>query len=480
MDTEQTIESLLNVVVLYSKKDELYRNDLAPYLNQLQEQQVFSDIRYMEAESFDSRRFIDLLPRIDICICLLSIDFLDAMSRFSSIQQKIMDEHRVKRLQVAVYLLQDWPTEHTHFRSGIILPDDDKPILSGKWEYLHDAMEAANNKLLPICEEYRDYKDEVESEWEIVKDSGSELLYWQFIKEFPHCAYARIAKNQLNDLIEQRLWQRAKKSGMAQDYYHYLQSAPLRNYQLEAASTMASIEESEAKIWEDVSTFDSAELYYRYKLQFPRGQQLVNVDKKLEVLAEKEAIKLGEEVEPEDYNAFFLWRKTYDALKEKPADLYAVNTYVQYCNVLRGKAYRLTKNLASRPYTFGIYVILFLLAEFGLYTLFRSPEPLDMRLISTIIKSLIAVLFNLFVIYKVYRSLELLQEDQTFAQNSVELMRRASVLLRASYITSDQQSVQEILGVMTTVEEKIGAINKKSFLNYLVEPRAAAGDTSSP
>jgi hypothetical protein len=75
METEQTLKSLLTVVVLYSKKDELYRNDLAPYLNQLQEQQVFSEIRYIEAESFDSRRFTDLLPRIDICVCLLSIDF---------------------------------------------------------------------------------------------------------------------------------------------------------------------------------------------------------------------------------------------------------------------------------------------------------------------------------------------------------------------------------------------------------------------
>jgi hypothetical protein len=475
METEQTLKSLLTVVVLYSKKDELYRNDLAPYLNQLQEQQVFSEIRYIEAESFDSRRFTDLLPRIDICVCLLSIDFLDAMSRFSSIQQKIMDEHRVKRLRVAVYLLHDWPTEHTYFRSGIILPDDDKPILSGEWKYLHDAMEAANHKLIPVCEAYRDYKEEVDFEWEMVKDSGSEVLYWQFLRQYPHCAHARLAQNQLNDLIEQRLWQKAKKSGMAQDYYHYLQSAPLRNYQLEAASALATIEESEAKIWEDISKFESAPLYYRYKLQFPKGKQNPTVDKKLEVLTQKQAIKLGEEVVPEEYNALFLWRKTYDALKDKPADLYAVNTYVQYCNILRRKAFKLNRNLATKPYSFGLYVILFLLTEFALYTLFKSPEPLDMRLISNIIKGLIAVLFNLFIIYKVYRSIELLQEDQTFAQNAMELMRRASVLLRASYITGDQQSVQEILGVMSTVEEKVGLINKKGFLNYLVEPRGGRG-----
>jgi hypothetical protein len=111
-----------------------------------------------------------------------------------------------------------------------------------------------------------------------------------------------------------------------------------------------------------------------------------------------------------------------------------------------------------------------------LYILYSKVlKPLDMRLISNIIKGLIAVLFNLFIIYKVYRSIELLQEDQTFAQNAMELMRRASVLLRASYITGDQQSVQEILGVMSTVEEKVGLINKKGFLNYLVEPRGGRG-----
>ena len=471
MSSTPTIDvpsTLLNAIFLFASNDDLYRKDLSPYFNQLAEAGVFSSLQYFIVDPLDSRKLLDVLPKTDICFCLITVDFLDAFSRNLSMQQKLMDEHNLKRLSVVSLLLHDWPVEHTLFRTSIVLPDKNKPILGGEWSHVYEAMRESSEVLLKECTRIRTHKDELEQAYEELEGSEDELKYWAFLKKYRHSHFAKEVKKQLDERIEKRLWQKASATGSADDYLEYIQSAPLRTHHLDAASMLNSIEESEEAIWNDTQQAAKPEFFLRYKASFPKGKYVgFSTEEAARLL--KEPLEYPKDDDAEDFQAYFLIRKAYEALKNRPSEIFAMESYLKYCLVLRGRVGRLVSDLNGKTFLFITYGIGVILLEFMLYLLVRGPGALDISLDSNFLRNVLLILVNLFFIYRVVRSLEHVRADLQFAQNAQEMMKRAGVLIKASFISHDSQSIQKILNVMASLEDKMKVIRKKSFLTYLTE-----------
>lgn len=460
--------ALLNAIFLFASNDDLYRKDLAPYFNQLAEAKLFSSLQYFVVDPLDSRKLMEILPQTDICFCLITVDFLDALSRHQSIQRKLMDEHHLKRLSVVSLLLHDWPVDHTLFKTSIVLPGKNKPILGGEWSHVYEAMKEASEILFKECTRIRAYKDELEQEYEDLQGSDDELKYWAFLKKYRHSHLAKQVKSQLDESIENRLWQQATKTGSAHDYLEYLQSAPLRMHHLDAASMLNTLEESEEAIWKDTQQVNKPEFFLRYKALFPKGKY---VDFSTEEAARllKQPLEYPKKDDAEDFQAYFLIRKAYEALKNRPGEIFAMESYLKYCLVLRGRVGRLVGDLNGKTFLFITYGIGVILLEVMLYLLVRGPGALDISLDSNFLRNALLILVNLFFMYRIVRSLEHVRADLQFAQNAQEMLKRANVLIKASFISHDNQSIQKILNVMASVEDKMKLIRKKSFLSYLIE-----------
>jgi hypothetical protein len=460
--------TLLNAIFLFASNDDLYRKDLSSYFNQLLEAKVFSSLQYFAVDPLDSRKLTEVLPQTDLCFCLITVDFIDAFSKRQSMQHKLMDEHQLKRLRVVSLLLHDWPVDHTLFKTSIILPDRNKPILGGEWSHMYEAMQQSSEILFRECIQIRAYKDEITQAYEELQGSDDEIRYWAFLKKYGHSHLAKTVKKELDEMIEERLWQKASTTGSAEHYLEYLQSAPLRKHQLDAASILNNIEESEELIWKDTQQVARPEFFLRYKASFPKGKY---VDFSTQEAARllKDPLEYPKDDDAEDFQAYFLLRKAYEALKNRPSEIFAMESYLKYCLVLRGRVEQLVRDMNGKSFLFITYGVGVLLLEIMVYLLVRGPGAIDLSLDTNFLRNALFVLINVFFMYRVFRSLEHVKADLQFAQNAQEMMKRASVLLKASFISHDNQSVQKILHVMASVEDKMKAIRKKSFLSYLFE-----------
>ena len=183
----------------------------------------------------------------------------------------------------------------------------------------------------------------------------------------------------------------------------------------------------------------------------------------------KEPLEYPKDDDAEDFQAYFLIRKAYEALKNRPSEIFAMESYLKYCLVLRGRVGRLVSDLNGKTFLFITYGIGIILLELMLYLLVRGPGVLDISLDTNFLRNVLLILINLFFIYRIVRSLEHVRADLQFAQNAQEMMKRAGVVIKASFISHDSQSIQKILNVMASLEDKIKVIRKKSFLTYLIE-----------
>jgi len=454
---------LLSALFLYSEQDTEYLDKLKYFLNLSQQDKNLSVVRYFYLEKFQRRRFLDNLQRSDICFCLFSDYFRSLIGGYPEVEQKLMDEHQLKRVRVVTFLLNNSQIELTPFRSSFILPGISHPIQGELWKHEEDAMRQAYRTLGPICLQLRRYKDNVQRSWDNIKNSKDEALFEGFLEIFPHCRYAAEARKQLDELREDRLWQAAIENDDAVSYYDYLQLAPLRYHFQDAASRLNAIEENEELIWNDVREKARPEFYLKYKAYFPNGKYNEFIDNELKRQLRK-PISLAKKDKPESFEGFFLKKKAYEALQGKPEEVFSMESYLDYCKSIRNQLSRLYRKLSRKVVEYGAYIAMLVLVE--LFFLWIQPD-LEAWLNRNAFVFLLALGINIWFFYRAYQGYYHISQDLDTVKGNGELLKRASVLIKASFITGDKKSVKQVLEVMRDIEDHQKEVDKKGFLYYL-------------
>ncbi|MCG8331599.1 MAG: hypothetical protein MI974_28175 [Chitinophagales bacterium] len=463
---------LLYAVFLYSEKDNNYREELQSYLSLLEKERIFTKIDYWPVDDLNVRRLKKRLPDIDICFCLMSTYFLAAMSKDVAFERYLMGKHQLKHLRVISFLLREWKMEETVFRSSYILPEKDKPLLANVWESGHQAMLYAYNKLPAICQDVRERKDEVEAAWSFLQDHKREANYWRFLRKYRFCRYAKQARQELDELVESRLWKNAIRRQTAAAYYQYLREAPLRKHYLEAASLLHAIEESEEMVSKDMVRNDLPSYYLRYKSLFPKGKyQEFAHDKVKGFLKEEPLLEEEPQEMVNDDQAFYLLKKAYSALKDDPEGLFSLESYIKYCWAIRVKMTGLVRRLQNMPFNFISMLMLIIFFEMMLLVFFSMREGLIDVLTANLRITFFMVIVHMFAFIFVRRAYHNIIVDRQFANDAQTLLKRASVLIKASFITNDQRSINQILKVVLMIEEKEKEVSKKGFLDYMIQNR---------
>lgn len=457
----------LSAVLLYSEQDATARGELDNYLELLRLHGSFNLLKSYDLEGLEVRRFLSSLPQVDMCLCLLSPAFLSTMQQKGNLLRRLMDEHQVQRLTVVTLLLKSWPTEATPLRSSIVLPAKDKPIKATIWTAPHDAFMDIYQALPGICEAIYVHKRAVEEAWTVLQNDKVEASYRIFLNKYPYCKWAPQALQELNELCENRLWEAAQEKKNALAYYQYLRDAPLRNHYLDAASALNSIEENEDQVWQDLQEAPSPSLFIRYRSLFPKGKYLQEARKGLsEGLSPQ--LALGS---PTKGDSLFLTRKVQEIMKSRTDELFDLNNYLNYALTLRGKLNKLKKNLNNRPLTFLSGWLSGMLILFLLYSISTTSGTLTESLSLSNFRLYAFLLAGVIFSYRVYRSVVLVGEDKEFVSEKEELLKRASVLLKACYIEDDHITAEKILSTMVAIENEIDQINDKGFFFYLFSSR---------
>jgi hypothetical protein len=460
------VRPLLSAVFLYSDKDESYQQRVRYFMNLARQDKTLSGVKYHTLESFHKGRFIRNLSNTDLCICLYSDYFKAWMGDHPGIAERLMEEHQLRRLQVICLMLNDAGIEETPMRSSHIFPYRKPPIQDAYWSVEEDAIRSAYISLRPVCELFRRYKNNVNRSWEKIKDSNDEDDFTGFLELFPYSWYSEKARNIRNELMEQRLWKTAQEEGTAAAYFDYIQRTPLKHHYDEATTFLNTIEENEALIWQDVEAQQRPEYYIYYKGLFPRGKRNEAIDKELGRIFKKPITLSEEEEDPDEFEGLYLIKKTYEALRDSPEEMFSFQAYMRYCLTLRGAASKLSKKLSFKVLEYGLYVFMVVLVE--LFLLYTTPD-LKNWLNDNAIEVLLATGLNLFFLYRATRGYQHLEQDIFTAKEDNELLKRASVLIKASFISGDAGAVQKIAEILRVIEERIKEVNHKSFLTYLSE-----------
>jgi hypothetical protein len=463
-----------NAVFVYSEKDELLRQSLADYLLMLQERGLLGEVRYYCLESFGTSRLTQLIEQADIFLFLFSVSLMTNLPPGVAALEELSRQHKLKRLKLIALLSRAWDVADTPFQGAITLPEGQRPILSNDWSSPHQAYEHIFEKLQVICQETADYKVALELAWQDAVTQHEEGSYFHFLQSYPFSKYTKKAKAAINRLQEDELWQEALQQGSVESYAQYLIKSPLHEQVKEASNWIDETEESEAANWAEAEKQGRAEFFFRYKAAFHRGNHLEKANQKIKELLSKQVPIDGRYASQLASN--YLMHRAYRKLE--PEAIFALDSYLKYCWLLRTNVDRLALNQGSNRLVFLLFYGLFFLSEFFIlnsYGFFWGEgDSLGLK----ILKIGAIATSNLLLLRQMYWSMGSLALDVRFLENARGFLRRAAVQLKVSFLANDIIRVQQILTLLVQVEQKASLIEKKNILQYLASTRPSEGQAT--
>lgn len=463
-----------NAVFIYSEKDELLRQGLADYLIMLQERGLLGETRYYCLESFGTTRLTQLIGQADLFLFLFSVSLMANLPPGIAALEELARQHKLKRLKLIALLSRSWDVADTPFQGAITLPEGQRPILGNDWSSPHQAYEHIFEKLQVICQETAAYKASLELAWQDAAAQHEVESYYHFLQSYPYSKYTKKAKASINRLQEDELWQEALQRGTVESYAQYLIRSPLHEHVVEASNWIDATEDSEAANWAEAEKQGRAEFFFRYKAAFHRGNHLAQANHNIKELLSKQVPIEGTYPSPLESN--YLMHQAYQKLQ--PEAIFALESYLKYCWLMRTNIDRLALNQGSNRLVFLLFYGLFFIVEFSIlnsYSFFWGEEgSLGLK----IVKIGAIATFNLLLFRQMYWSMNNLALDVRFLENARGFLRRAAVQLKVSFLANDVIRVQQILALLVKVEQKAGLIEKKNILQYLASTRPSEGQAA--
>lgn len=112
-----------------------------------------------------------------------------------------------------------------------------------------------------------------ERDWQIAYQSNTILGYRRFLNKYPNSPHGRFARNKIKVIEEKDAWSKATKQNTIYAYESFIKSYPNSQYDYEARNKIQQLKDVQA--WELAEAESTSTAYKQYLTNFPNGTKRV-------------------------------------------------------------------------------------------------------------------------------------------------------------------------------------------------------------
>lgn len=457
----------IHLTCIYARKDAFILQHMSSHLERLRLEEVIDGLEFMEVDSgaFVERQYPKQVREADIYLLLVSPHLIASPFLHSAFLTKLLSAHRNGQIKVIPISVAECDLESTPLARLPNLHNNSVPIRNERDRSLEATLTSISQELSAAIADWRRQKQELENRWLEAQAADEIIYYLNFLQDYPYSIYRTAAAKRRDELIEEKLWSEAKAFNKVFYYYTYLRDAPLQEHRVEAIERITEIERSESVAREDAMKSDSLPLLFDYKVRFPRGPALGEIETHIGNLIET---RINHIDEPEyiQTEAYYLQHLAYERLNAD--ELLSLRLLLDHATSL----YRQSRSVSAGISNMQLSLIMVggFAAIVGLYSLiplyyYAMDEIVGLRPFSTFAICVVA----LYVAYRAFVGHRIAQKDREFCDVTATALERSLVTIKIAAIDHDQQAIlQEILS-LNRIEAVYSRLLDAGFWTYLFD-----------
>lgn len=449
-------EHLPSIFVLYSEKDEEYKDALSVYFKALQSRGVFEKIEYHKNEKQAANWWLDAIQKWDVIVLLISIHLVNGNS-YASFLNKLKTENNLNRIFLAPILLQEAMIDLKTYENILIFPYNQQGLKSGFWLEKDNFYKAVFEQLEAFLWGVIEFKAKHEKYWRRAKLENTVDSYLFFQEEYPHSKYVKLARENRDKLIEKKLWEQANGGESVQDYYEYLVNTPLNYNRREAALKINETEKDEDLIWKEIQESGQLEDLFRYRISYPKGRYRWEAGRLIEKkLAQQSLIEYKFSRET---STRFLIDLAYSNLR--PSEIYSMETFAKFIEHMEFQ-------IKETREKFELYIPLTTSGAVFMVCVCLAVTIYPGALLSKMLPLVILVGLT----YKAIRGAIFHKKDREYIMRAIDHLKHLGALLKVYTNVHDSSSKLNLIRLLYSIERAILEIKHKKIFEYYLQKKA--------
>lgn len=457
----------IHLTCIFARKDIFIQQQLSSHLERLHLEEHLDGVQFMEVteQAFAERRYTQEERDADIYLILLSPHLLATPFIHSAFLRKIVTAHQYNQVKVLPLVVADGNYSKTILGRMERLAANEIPLKNATEFSLEANLTILTEELKLVVLDWRDKKAEFEARWLETQREDKLQYYLNFLRDYPHNIYREAAQARLDELKEMDLWQAAKAIDSVHSYYLYLRDAPLQEKRITAIQRVAEIEHSEAIGREDALQSESLAMLFDYKIRFPRGQAIQEVNEKIKSLV-GERVNHLDEPEYIQTEAHYLQYLAYEKLNQD--ELLSMRLLLDFNASLIRRSHGVRGRIGSTQITVGLIGVFgFFVGAYFLAPLIRYA--IDGTFGFQPFSTFIICVMGMFTAVRAYTGYRIAQKDMEFCRLTARAMESSLVTIKISSIDHDYRAIfQETLSLLR-IESAYNRLVNTSFVSYLFD-----------
>jgi len=459
----------VSALVLYSDRDKGFRHRFEAYLSILEKEHYLDSVEFLALEDIKRTEVEALSEQADLFLFVTTTNLVDHTFCESDTFKKIKALHRIKQRLVVPILYRKTVLYEKIFSRIEPLPSNGKPVMDQSWPSFDDALHDIYTSLRTIFAQFRKEKDQLERAWQAAQRQHNANAYHHFLRQYPHSKYETQAQAIVQQVTENELWNEAKEEETVEAYYDYLTDSPLKSHRFEAAAEINRLQRSVDINWEEVLEKDQLVMYMDYYLRYPGSR---NAREAKKIIDERLQYPLTS-VKGQDFQTQqnSLEMMAYDKLS--PAEILAMNTHAWYSNKVKSRLNNVMRRRQSSQLLHAIVLLLLGFLEIWLFSKLYQPHVDEYGFVDMPTTRMLQlgaiIIINIWFLARAYFYFGHLGRDISFLNRASYVMQSLSILLKVAFVSSDQDSVDTIVKFFTRIDRRVGEIQKKTILTYLLQ-----------
>ncbi|MCB0630994.1 MAG: hypothetical protein R2824_11090 [Saprospiraceae bacterium] len=455
----------IHLTCIYAYKDLFIQQNLSSHLERLHLEEQLDAVRFMEVneEAFAEHRFPKEVRESDIYLILLSPHLMATPFAHSAYLKKVIAAHQFGNVKLLPILVADGDYSKTILGRMERLHSNELPLKNTSEFSLEANMTLLVEELKMVIIDWMDKKQELVARWEEAREEDERQYYENFLKDYPHSIYREAAQKRYNELKEDELWRTAKIMDNVHHYYLYLRDSPLQLKRVDAINRITEIEQDEQVGRDDSLQSDSLPMLFDYKVRFPNGSAVSDVNKRIKKLEED---RLNHLDEPEyiKTEAYYLQYLAYEKLNKD--ELLSLRLMLNYAANLLSKSRRVSGAVSSSQMT--MVVIGFLGISTSAYTL----GPLIRYAVDGVLSFQPFVYFvccvaGFFLAARAYIGYRIAAKDAEFCELTANALKRSLVTIKIHSIDHDYRELFQETSALIRIDKSYDKLSADSVLTYL-------------
>ena len=272
-------------ILLYASPDEKYKDEMEGHLRLLLGQGLLVSIKTMELTRFYplQEELSKFLEKTTSLICLVSHSFIASEFDLSQALKDIMEAHRLDKIKVIPVLIEACDLSGSRFSTDEIIRYQEQPIghFRGLPDY-HIRLGQVMTEVFSIFKQANYYEEKQERTWKKTIKENTIHSYHSFLNLYQYSKYVTPARQNQDELKDEKMWKEARSFDTIAFYVDYLTSdVPVKKYKKEAIENILKIEAAENVERNDLENTENPALLFHYKNRFREKGALNEVDQKL-------------------------------------------------------------------------------------------------------------------------------------------------------------------------------------------------------